>query len=161
MSETPDPGARSSAEKRSLLRQLLQERVARPRVAPLSFAQQRLWFLDQLVPGNPVYCESRALRVAGPADRAAFQAALNEVVRRHEILRTTVAAVAGRPSQVIAPVLTIPLANVDLAGLPPVSARAARTGWPTSTHASRSISRGGRCCASCCWSSTRRTTCSS
>ena len=118
MSETPDSGALSSAEKRSLLRRLLQERAARPRVAPLSFAQQRLWFLDQLVPGSPAYCESRALRVAGPVDRAAFQAALNEVVRRHEILRTTVAAVAGRPSQVIAPVLTVPLAIVDLIGLP-------------------------------------------
>src|SRR5437588_10194189 len=56
---------------------------------PLSFAQQRLWFIDQLVPGNPVYNGSSAMRLAGPLNIAAFQESLNEIVRRHEILRTT------------------------------------------------------------------------
>ncbi|MDZ7307315.1 MAG: amino acid adenylation domain-containing protein [candidate division KSB1 bacterium] len=85
---------------------------------PLSFAQQRLWFLDQLQPGGAFYNIPTALRINGKLERAALTAALNKIVRRHETLRTTFASRDGRPVQIIAPatVVTIPL--VDLTALP-------------------------------------------
>jgi amino acid adenylation domain-containing protein len=86
---------------------------------PLSFAQQRLWFLDQLEPGNLFYNIPLAVRLKGALDADALRRALNEIVRRHEALRTTFAAVDGRPVQVIAPELSIPLPVEDLRGLTP------------------------------------------
>ncbi|HEV3048980.1 MAG TPA: condensation domain-containing protein, partial [Longimicrobium sp.] len=82
--------------------------------APLSFAQQRLWFLDRLAPGNPFYNVSSVLPLAFPVTPSVLERALNEVVRRHEALRTTFAAVDGQPVQVVAPELTVSLAVVDL-----------------------------------------------
>ena len=58
--------------------------------APLSFAQRRLWFLNQLEPDNPNYNESSALRLSGPLDNAALQNALDRIVARHEVLRATI-----------------------------------------------------------------------
>ena len=85
---------------------------------PLSFAQQRLWFLDQMQPGNPFYNIPIALRIWGPLDTAVLQRCLAEVVRRHEALRTTFAAPEGRPVQVIAPSLALSLSSIDLSVLP-------------------------------------------
>jgi amino acid adenylation domain-containing protein len=88
---------------------------------PLSFAQQRLWFLDRLLPGSAAYDVPAALRLAGALDRPALAAALDGVVARHEALRTTFGNRRGRPGepvQRIAPVLRIGLPLVDLAGLP-------------------------------------------
>ncbi len=85
---------------------------------PLSFAQQRLWFLDQLEPGNPLYNNPAAIRLKGPLDPVALERALNEIVGRHEILRTTFTTVDGEPVQVIAPNLPLSLSLVDLQGLP-------------------------------------------
>jgi amino acid adenylation domain-containing protein len=85
---------------------------------PLSFAQQRLWFLDQLDPGNSVYNFPAAVRLKGPLNVPALKQSLNEIVRRHETLRTTFAIVDGRPVQVIAPALTLTLSMVDLRELP-------------------------------------------
>src|SRR5689334_2278187 len=85
---------------------------------PLSFGQQRLWFLDQLEPGNPSYNFTGAVRLTGSLDIGALAASLNEIVRRHEALRTTFAAVEGRPYQVISPSLHLPLPLVDLCALP-------------------------------------------
>ncbi|HEY2136641.1 MAG TPA: amino acid adenylation domain-containing protein [Xanthobacteraceae bacterium] len=84
----------------------------------LSFAQQRLWFLDQLAPGNPFYTESSATRFQGLVNVAALEKALNEVVRRHEVLRTTFHLNDGRPLAVVAPELRIALPIVDLADVP-------------------------------------------
>ncbi len=90
---------------------------------PLSYAQERLWFLDQLDPGNTTYNIPTALSFAGRLDLDALAAAITEVVRRHSSLRTTFAVVEGRPVQVIAPApepgraWTLPLA--DLSALPP------------------------------------------
>src|SRR5262249_26308010 len=68
---------------------------------PLSFGQQRLWFLGQLEPGNPAYNMPGAFRLSGRFDRAALRASLAEVVRRHETLRTTFRVVDGRPVAVL------------------------------------------------------------
>lgn len=88
--------------------------VPREQDMPLSFAQQRLWFLDQLEPGNPVYNLSVALRVNGLLDIAALEFSVNEILRRHEVLRTTFVSVNGRPAQVIFPSLKLPLPLIDL-----------------------------------------------
>lgn len=85
---------------------------------PLSFAQQRLWFLDQLQCGSPVYNISVAYRLRGTLNVAALEQSLNEIVRHHKALRTTFPAVDGQPIQVIAPTLTIKLTPQDLQNLP-------------------------------------------
>jgi ribosomal protein S18 acetylase RimI-like enzyme len=84
----------------------------------LSFAQQRLWFLDQLHPGNSAYNVYRAVRILGPLDRDALRHSLDELVRRHEPLRTTVRLADGIPYQVVAPAAAVPLRVVDLADCP-------------------------------------------
>ena len=86
--------------------------------APLSFPQQRLWLLDQLQPGAPTYNLRVLLRLSGALDRAALAASLQEVVHRHEVLRTVFREEAGAPAQVILPELELPLPLIDLAGLP-------------------------------------------
>ena len=92
--------------------------VPRDGELPLSFAQQRLWFIDQLEPGGSVYNFPAAIRLKGPLNMMALKQSLNEIVKRHEALRTTFAIVDGRPVQVIAPVLTLTLPIVDLRELP-------------------------------------------
>ncbi|HEV7517758.1 MAG TPA: amino acid adenylation domain-containing protein, partial [Thermoanaerobaculia bacterium] len=88
---------------------------------PLSFAQERLWFLDRLEPGGSAYNISAAVRLVGPLNVVAFVAALDEVVRRHEALRTGFREgqheMAGRPVQVIEACRPIGLAVVDLSVL--------------------------------------------
>ncbi len=86
-------------------------------IFPTSFAQARLWFLDQLAPGNPFYNVSTALRLTGRLNLTALQQTFNEIVRRHEALRTTFVMVEGQPMQAIAPTLTIPLTVIDLRNL--------------------------------------------
>jgi aspartate racemase len=85
---------------------------------PASFAQQRLWLLDQVAPGSAVYHIVRSVRFVGPLDVWALEQSLEEVVRRHESLRTTFTAKEGRPMQVVHPALTVPLPLVDLHTLP-------------------------------------------
>ncbi|HEV2707389.1 MAG TPA: amino acid adenylation domain-containing protein, partial [Pyrinomonadaceae bacterium] len=88
-------------------------------VFPLSFAQQRLWFLDQLVPQNPFYNLSAAVPLNFYVNTAVLERSLNEIVRRHEALRTTFTTLTdGQPAQVIAASLRIPLTVRDLTRLP-------------------------------------------
>ncbi|HKR15459.1 MAG TPA: amino acid adenylation domain-containing protein [Pyrinomonadaceae bacterium] len=94
--------------------------VPMPRDAqlPLSFAQQRLWFLDQLQPGNPFYNLYSAVRLAGELDIPALEQSFNEVVKRHEALRTVFPNVNGKPAQVIMPAAKLALQFKDLRELP-------------------------------------------
>ncbi len=85
--------------------------------APLSFAQERLWFLDRLQPGLTAYNLGSGLRFSGAMDEAALRRALAEVVRRHESLRTTFREVSGVPQQVVHPAGAFPLAVADLSAL--------------------------------------------
>jgi amino acid adenylation domain-containing protein len=85
---------------------------------PLSFAQQRLWFLDQLAPGNLFYNIPTAVRLEGSLDVEALARSLNEIVRRHEVLRTTFRTRDGEPVQVIAQELEPSLSVEDLTHLP-------------------------------------------
>ena len=87
-------------------------------VFPASFAQQRLWFLDQLIPGNTIYNVPTVIRLTGRLNASALEQTFNEIVRRHEALRTTFTVLEGQPVQAIAPNLTIPLSVLDLRQLP-------------------------------------------
>ncbi len=82
--------------------------------APLSFAQERLWFLDQLDPGRAVYNICRASRLLGTLNTPVLQTSLNAAVNRHETLRTAFRLIDGQPKQVVQPSRTISLETVDL-----------------------------------------------
>ncbi|HYX24955.1 MAG TPA: amino acid adenylation domain-containing protein, partial [Thermoanaerobaculia bacterium] len=86
---------------------------------PLSFAQERLWFLDQLQPGSSAYNIPFALRLTGSLDAVALGKVLSEIVRRHGSLRTSFAVRAGSPMQVVAPAAQLPLSLVELGGVEP------------------------------------------
>ncbi|HET7505625.1 MAG TPA: amino acid adenylation domain-containing protein, partial [Kofleriaceae bacterium] len=105
-----------SPEKRALLaRRLLDAR--RPTVFPLSSMQQRLWFLERLTPNNPAYLVPAAVRIRGELDGGVLRAVVNELVRRHEALRTTFELRDGTPVQIVAPRLSIEVPDDDLRGI--------------------------------------------
>lgn len=85
---------------------------------PVSFAQQRLWFLDQLVPDSPLYNVPQAYRLKGTLDQWVFQEAIQEMAQRHETLRTTFDVVDGSQVQKIHPHASVSLELVDLSHLP-------------------------------------------
>ncbi|HKV08300.1 MAG TPA: amino acid adenylation domain-containing protein, partial [Thermoanaerobaculia bacterium] len=119
-----------SREKRALLFERLREKREREKrggraareeevPAPLSFAQQRLWFLDRLAPGSPLYNVPTALDLTGPLDPAVLAACFGEIVRRHEALRTRFEIRESGPVQIPAPAAPFGLPVIDLSGLPP------------------------------------------
>ena len=110
--------------------------VPRDQPLPLSFAQERLWFLDRLQPGSAFYNLPAGVRLGGALDVAALERALGEIVRRHEPLRTTFAERGGVPVQVIAPFAGFTLPVEDLSGLDP-AARAAEVRRRASAEAVR------------------------
>ena len=129
-----DPGkkiADLSPAQRAVLNQRLQEKKNRPGVqdvigrrtatgsAPLSFAQERLWFLDQFQPNNAVYNIPLELRLKGELDAAVLRRCLDELVRRHETLRSRFDSVEGRPVQVIEPAVALEMPMTDLSSLAP------------------------------------------
>jgi amino acid adenylation domain-containing protein/thioester reductase-like protein/non-ribosomal peptide synthase protein (TIGR01720 family) len=89
-----------------------------PGASPLSFAQQRLWFLCQLEPANASYNIPTALRIRGNPDIPVLERCINEIIRRHEVLRTTFSVVDDQPVQRIAPELSLTIPVESLAGLP-------------------------------------------
>ncbi|MES1240935.1 MAG: non-ribosomal peptide synthase/polyketide synthase [Acidobacteriota bacterium] len=93
-------------------------RVSRDRRIPLSYAQERLWLVDQLQPGNTAYNSFLALALSGgPVDHPVLEAALAEIVRRHESLRTRIVSGPEGPGQVIDPPAPWSLPVIDLSGL--------------------------------------------
>jgi amino acid adenylation domain-containing protein len=126
MSNLSDRIASLSPEKRALLAQKLKQSDARARgrqtisrraggePAALSFAQQRLWFLHQLEPGNPVYNQPKAIRLSGPLHAPLLQQALDQIVARHEVLRTKFVAIDGNPVQVISDIRSLELPVIEL-----------------------------------------------
>lgn len=118
-----------SAKKRSLLIQRLNQKGEQvvqeqriPRISrregtnqfPLSFAQERLWFLDQWSPGTHLYNHSNVFQLDGLLNQIILEKCLNEIVSRHEILRTTFPIIDGQPVQLIVPSLTLALPLIDL-----------------------------------------------
>ncbi|HEX6908775.1 MAG TPA: amino acid adenylation domain-containing protein, partial [Longimicrobium sp.] len=93
-------------------------RISRKKPLPLSFAQQRLWFIDQLEPGRATYNLPYALRLRGRLDVGAMERALSEIVRRHETLRTRFGGDAGAPVQVIDRATPVRIQVVDLSDRP-------------------------------------------
>ncbi|MBD2448898.1 condensation protein [Nostoc sp. FACHB-152] len=90
--------------------------ISRSENLPLSFAQQRLWLLDQLHPDSHTYNDPTAVRLTGSLNITALEQSLNAVVNRHEILRTVFVTVAGEPVQKIQPITQITIPIVDLRG---------------------------------------------
>ncbi|MFP2903721.1 non-ribosomal peptide synthetase [Pyxidicoccus sp. 3LFB2] len=99
--------------------------ASRSQPLPLSFPQRRLWFLDQFEPGTPAYNIPDFARLLGPLHVEVLERSLNEVIRRHESLRTTFVAEGGEPFQRITPQLRLTLPVVELEPLP-AEQRAAR-----------------------------------
>ncbi|WP_164021876.1 non-ribosomal peptide synthetase, partial [Pyxidicoccus trucidator] len=108
--------------------------ASRDGVLPLSFAQQRLWFLDQLQPGSPTYNMPTALRLDGMLDVPALERAFSELLRRHEALRTTFGSEAGTPVQLISPPSPFRLALVDLSSHEDRQAEARRMAQADALH---------------------------
>ena len=87
--------------------------VSRTENLPLSFAQQRLWFVDQMTPGSPEYNIFWAIRIKGLLNLSALKQSFNEIVQRHEVLRTNFKTLEGQPLQDIAPNLQLELPVMD------------------------------------------------
>jgi amino acid adenylation domain-containing protein len=117
----------SAAERMELESRLIRRRAeagapeiprrAGPGPAPLSFSQQRLWFLEQLYPGTPLHNMSRLIRLSGVLDVAVLQRTLDAIVARHEALRTTIMATGGVPVQIVSAPSAVSLGTTDLEGL--------------------------------------------
>ncbi len=118
--------AKLSPEKQLLLEQRLTRGAQRqsgcpvipkrpnPDSAPLSFAQRQMWVIDQMTPGNPAYNLPVGFRIMGPLDATALEKGFNEIIRRHEALRTTFAMSDGEPLQVIHPEIRIKISVTKL-----------------------------------------------
>jgi amino acid adenylation domain-containing protein len=92
--------------------------IPRDGALPLSFVQQRLWFLDQFDPGSPLYNNPAAVRLTGHLDIEAMERSLNAIIARHEVLRTVFTTDRGEPVQTILPDLRLTVAVTDLTGVP-------------------------------------------
>ncbi|MEM8529468.1 MAG: condensation domain-containing protein, partial [Chloroflexota bacterium] len=126
MSNITDRIANLSPEQRAKLLRRLSEKQGngsssiiepQPRTSPhfpLSFAQQRLWLIEQLQPGTAAYNISKAWRLAGSINVATLKTAVQKIVERHEVLRTTFSMIDDQPVQVIMPSLDVPIVTIDL-----------------------------------------------
>ena len=118
------PSVRGLAERVRTVRNVIQQpgpslmRAESREDLPLSFAQQRLWFLDQLEPGNVAYNAPLGFRLEGALDKDALRWSVNQIVHRHEVLRTVFPSRNGKPVQKIFPELQLPIEEIDLSELP-------------------------------------------
>ena len=131
MSDLHERIARLSPEELARLHERLGQRVrARPvessiprrgnhEPCPLSFLQEGLWLLDQVEPGSAAYNRPLALRLTGLLDEAALRQALQNIIDRHEVLRTRFSTRDGLPAQVISPSLALDLRLIELSKLAP------------------------------------------
>ncbi|MBD2682798.1 MULTISPECIES: non-ribosomal peptide synthetase [Nostoc] len=103
--------------------------ISRNQAIPLSFAQQRLWFLDQLEPGSANYNMTAGIVLSGKLQVNALEQALAKILQRHEVLRTTFKMVNGSPVQVITDALTVTLPIIDLQALPTSEQSSAVQRW--------------------------------
>jgi NRPS condensation-like uncharacterized protein len=108
----------STVKKRELLAQILEKQAIKPQYFPLSYAQQRLWFVEQIQPGNSNYNILLGIRITGDLNLICLEKSFQQIVARHEILRTSFIAVKGEPQQVIYPHLPLKIAIDDIQELP-------------------------------------------
>ncbi|MFL5280789.1 MAG: amino acid adenylation domain-containing protein, partial [Rhodopila sp.] len=125
-----------TAQQSPLERRPALQPMPRPAQLPLSWAQQRLWFINDLLGKSPEYHMPSALRLRGALDQPALERTINAIIERHESLRTHFATVDGQPVQVIEPVLRLqispePLDSLDEASQQDVVATAMRSEWET------------------------------
>jgi amino acid adenylation domain-containing protein len=120
-----------SQAKRDLLEARMRQRASQEGIsrrnqteAPLSFAQQRLWFLDQFLPESYAYNVPRLFRLTGQLDVKALQNALDSLVERHEILRTVYKMTQSEPAQIVQSPRAVPLTVIDLPELPEAERKA-------------------------------------
>ncbi|HEX8148767.1 MAG TPA: amino acid adenylation domain-containing protein [Pyrinomonadaceae bacterium] len=119
MSITPEQLAgMTPEEKRALLAELLRKKARQPKAYPLSFAQERLFFLHRLMPQSTFYNMPSAVRLQGPLDHAVFQRSFDELLRRHAALRTSFDWNKGHPLQLVHPDASITVPLIDLRQLP-------------------------------------------
>lgn len=118
--------------------------VPRNRALPLSFSQQRMWFMSQLVPDGTAYNMPIAIRLLGPLNRDGFRYALQELIRRHESLRTTFTATAEGAVQVIHPPPSATWTDIDVRSFPEPEREAVRL--VERMRAARSMCRMARSC---------------
>jgi condensation domain-containing protein len=119
---------RLSPLRRRVLQLMLQKKGIQPRTStaiqprqgngpsPLSYAQERIWFFEQLEPGTPAYNIPAAVRLTGPLNVEALRQSLTEIMRRHEALRTAFHSVEGSPFQIAGPAGSLPLPTIDMRG---------------------------------------------
>lgn len=119
-----------TGKRRALLQALLEDegirlpeahtikRANRQEPAPLSFAQRRMWFLDQLQPGNPFYNMCESFQLKGQLSLAALEQSYNELLKRHAILRTLFVVINDEPAQVVQEYVWTPLTQIDLRSYP-------------------------------------------
>jgi amino acid adenylation domain-containing protein len=109
----------------------------------LSFAQECLWFIDQLEPGSTAYNLFSAVQLTGPLNIMALEQSLNEIIKRHEALRTVFKSVNGQPFQIILPTLTIAIPLVDLRDITSPTEREAEIRRLAATEAQRPFDLAG------------------
>jgi amino acid adenylation domain-containing protein len=119
MSDLSERIAAFSPEKRAQLEKLITESPGQFNVFPLSFAQKRMWFIDQLQPETPLYTIPAALRLTGSLHTDILQQSFRRIIERHEALRTTFIDINGAPFQMIASASEFVLQQIDLSELPP------------------------------------------
>src|SRR5215831_5958222 len=108
-----------SPKKKALILQLLKNRGSEFNTYPLSFAQERLWFLDQLAPNSPFYNLPIALRLHGALSLFGLFQTTKEIIRRHGVLRTSILTLDGLPVQFVSSASLLSERLADLSGLKP------------------------------------------